>query len=176
LSSAGRKRSARRAELLERVFNFGRENSDATVFFHEKMATLVGLHGTDYKTLSVLDRLGPLSAGEIADHTGLATASVTNLIDRLESKGFVRRARDEKDRRRVLVEPVADWVAKNRPYFAPMMQSLARLLERYSDDELEVIADFLSRNAERLREDTKKLRQHEPAPPSGAPRRHRAPP
>jgi hypothetical protein len=30
-----------------------------------------------------------MSAGEIARHAGLATASVTNLVDRLERKGFV---------------------------------------------------------------------------------------
>jgi DNA-binding MarR family transcriptional regulator len=70
--------------------------------------------------------------------------------------------RDDKDRRRVLVEPVADWVEVNRPLFAPMLQSLARLLERYSDKELEVIVDFLARNAERLRVDTKKLQSNEP--------------
>ena len=158
----GRKHDAERELVLEKLRRVGREHSDATVFFHEKMALLLGLHGTDYKTLSVLDRLGPMSAGEIAEHTGLATASVTNLIDRLESKGFVRRVRDEKDRRRVLVEPVADWVEANRPLFAPMLQSLARLLDRYSNQELQVIVDFLSRNAERLRADTKKLQSKEP--------------
>jgi hypothetical protein len=36
----------------------------------------------------------PLGAGDIARHSALATASVTNLLDRLEQKGFVRRVRD----------------------------------------------------------------------------------
>ena len=47
--------------------------------------TRLGLHPTDYKVLSILDRMGPLGAGEVGRHNGLATASVTNLIDRRPS-------------------------------------------------------------------------------------------
>ncbi|MGH7555374.1 MAG: MarR family transcriptional regulator, partial [Longimicrobiales bacterium] len=74
--------------MLARV---GHEHSDATVLFHARLAGFLDLHPTDYKTLSVLERLGPMSAGDIARHSGLATASVTNLIDRLERKGFAHR-------------------------------------------------------------------------------------
>src|SRR5690606_11278709 len=96
----------------------GRENSDATVLFHATMASLLDLHPTDYKTLGLLERLGPLSAGEIARHAGLAPASVTNLVDRLEHRGFVRRVHDTADRRRVLVVPVMDRVEGARGRFA----------------------------------------------------------
>jgi DNA-binding MarR family transcriptional regulator len=112
---------------------------------------------TDYKTLGLLERLGPLSAGEIATHSGLASASVTNLLDRLERKGFVRRVRDATDRRRVLVEPVMDRLAAAGEQFASTRRSLSELVERYSTGELAVIADFLARNAERLRGETRKL-------------------
>lgn len=135
----------------------GRENSDATVLFHSLLAGVMDLHPTDYKTLGILERLGPMSAGEIARLSGLATASATNLIDRLERKGFVRRARDSADRRRVLVEPVRDRVAASRELFASTRKSLALLFERYSSRDLAVIADFLGRNAERLREETRRL-------------------
>lgn len=135
----------------------GRDHSDATVIFHSTIARRLDLSPTDYKTLGVLQRRGPMSAGEIAKHTGLATASVTSLIDRLESKGFVRRVHDSKDRRRVMVEPAGDRVAGAPRLFASTRQSLARLFGRYSDRDLAVIADFLSRNAERLRAETSKL-------------------
>src|SRR5204863_2167293 len=104
----GRRRAPGRAEVLEEFGRVGREHSDATVLFHGVMAGLLDLHPTDYKTLGILERLGPMSAGEIASHSGLASASVTNLLDRLERKGFVRRVRDAADRRRVLAEPVMD--------------------------------------------------------------------
>jgi DNA-binding MarR family transcriptional regulator len=149
--------SSGREELVERLARVGREHSDATVLFHAAQAQLLELHLTDYKTLGVLQRVGPLPAGEIARVTGLATASVTNLIDRLERKGFVRRVDDPADRRRVLVEAVPERTNSAAPRFASTRRSLARLYERYSDKELAVIADFLTRNAERLRDETAKL-------------------
>jgi DNA-binding MarR family transcriptional regulator len=152
-----RKPAPTRAEVLEAFARVGREHSDATVLFHGVMASLLDLHPTDYKTLGILERLGPMSAGEIATHSGLASASVTNLLDRLERKGFVRRVRDSTDRRRVLVEPVRDRLTAAGERFASTRRSLARLVEQYSTRDLAVITDFLARNAERLRAETTKL-------------------
>jgi DNA-binding MarR family transcriptional regulator len=146
-----------RKQILDRIAVVGREHSDATVLFHGLIASKLELHPTDYKVLGILERLGPMTAGEIARHSGLATASVTNLIDRLEQRGFARRVRDTDDRRRVLVESVQDRLTAGRSLFASTRRSLAALLEKYSDAELALIGDFLSRNAERLREETRKL-------------------
>ncbi|HEU4800790.1 MAG TPA: MarR family transcriptional regulator [Gemmatimonadales bacterium] len=149
--------SRHRRTLLDELARVGRENSDATVLFHAGVASLLGLHATDYKVLGMLERTGPMSAGEIARRSGLAAASVTNLIDRLEHKGFIRRVKDPADRRRTIVETVVDRVAGARALFASTRRSLARLYDRYPDRDLAVIADFLQRNAERLRIETGKL-------------------
>lgn len=151
--------SAARQRILAELARVGREHSDATVLFHSTLASQLGLHPTDYKALGMLERLGPLSAGDIARHSGLATASVTSLIDRLEAKGFVRRVRDDNDRRRVLVESVRDRLVAARSAFASTIASLAALFEQYSDRELAVIADFLARNTERLRDETLELQE-----------------
>jgi DNA-binding MarR family transcriptional regulator len=127
------------------------------VLFHATMAERLGLNPSDEKTMSVLQRLGPMSAGEIAEHTGLATASVTNLIDRLVRKGYIQRARDPNDRRRVIVEASPDKVAVAQRLFRSTARSLARLYEGYSVEELDVIANFLLRNAERLRTELARL-------------------
>ncbi len=42
-----------------------------------------------------------MSAGELAEATGLSSAATTTLLDRLERKGFVQRERDTVDRRKV---------------------------------------------------------------------------
>jgi DNA-binding MarR family transcriptional regulator len=160
---AQEKRQPTRDQILQELARVGRENSDATVLFHAAMAKLLDLHPTDYKALGVLERRGAMSAGEIARITGLATASVTNLVDRLEQKGFVRRKHDPSDRRRILVEAIADRVTSARSLFASTTRSLARLFRRYSEADLAVIADFLGRNAERLREETRKLESMPPA-------------
>ena len=152
-----------RSEILDELARVGREHSDATVLFHANVASLLDLHPTDYKVLGILLTSGPLSAGEIARQSGLATASVTNLIDRLEQKKFVRRLADPADRRRVLVEAVGDRLTSARSLLASTRQSLARLYDRYSDRDLGVIADFLHQNAERLRAETVKLAANAPA-------------
>jgi len=159
-----------RQEILEELARVGREHSDATVLFHASVASLLDLHPTDYKVLGILERSGPLGAGEIAQRSGLANASVTNLIDRLAQKGFVRRVADPTDRRRVMVEAIAERLAHARTLFASTRRSLAQLFDRYSDDDLSVIADFLRRNAERLRGETSKLARAVPAAEPG-PRR-----
>lgn len=146
-----------RRQILAELARAGREHSDATVLFHATMASLLDLHPTDYKALSILERSGALSAGELARRSRLAAASVTNLIDRLERKGFVRRMPCADDRRRVMVEPVRDRVTAARALFASTQRSLSELWETYSDEDLAVIADFLDRNAERLRAETTKL-------------------
>ena len=146
-----------RAAILEVLARVGREHSDATVLFHSTIASLLGLHPTDYKVLGILERSGPMSAGDIARSSGLAMASVTNLVDRLEQKGFVRRMRSSRDRRQVLIEPAVGREAAARQLFASTRRSLARLYAKYSDRELSVIADFLDRNGDRLRIETRKV-------------------
>jgi DNA-binding MarR family transcriptional regulator len=169
------KRRPARSQILDELARVGRENSDATVLFHSTIASLLDLHATDYKVLGILERLGPMSAGEIARQSGLAAASVTNLIDRLEQKGFVRRVADPADRRRVMVEAVRDRVTGAGELFASTLRSLGRLWERYSDRELAVIADFLGANAERLRIETTKLASDTvPATPAPAASRRRS--
>lgn len=119
--------SARRRQLVEAILFAGRESSAATVMFHTAVAARAGLTATDSKTLDTLIRVGPVTAGELARHTGLATASVTSLIDRLEQKGLVRRARDARDRRRVMVEPIRERIARRRCGVRFRAQGLCRV-------------------------------------------------
>ena len=145
-----------RADLLAALRRVCRDHSDATVLFHSALAAELGLHPTDYKALGVVDRLGPMSAGELGRYTGLAAASVTNLIDRLEAKGYLRREPDPTDRRRVLLHADVTEVSENE-FFASWQRSTARMWERYTDSELAVILDFLGDTAERLRARTEAI-------------------
>src|SRR4051812_4268905 len=99
---------AARKELLERMHLQGRQLSVATIMFHQAVADRLGLRATDHKCVDLLVRKGPLTAGELAQQTGLTTGAVTGMIDRLVKAGYVRREDDPNDRRRVIVrvEPV----------------------------------------------------------------------
>lgn len=141
-----------RERLLEEVLQASRESSSLAIFFHTRMAERVGLGATEEKTLGLLGRFGPLTAGEIAVHTGLTTPSVTGLLDRLENKGMVQRVRDPHDRRRVIVEPNQERLAELDQLFHSLQEAFREVLESYSDEQLATIADFLTRSAQRSQE------------------------
>lgn len=132
-----------------------------TVMFHQAASLLVGLNATDGKCLSVLRETGPITAGEMAKITGLTTGAVTGVIDRLEAHGFVRRAADLHDRRRVVIEPIES--ATNREelhqIFAPLAEAtMSEFINRYTDEELALVLDFVRRGAELMKAQTARLR------------------
>jgi DNA-binding MarR family transcriptional regulator len=66
----------------------------------------LGLELFEYDALSALRRQGgpfSLPATELARETDLSTGAMTNRIDRLEERGFVKRQPDKNDRRSVIV-------------------------------------------------------------------------
>jgi DNA-binding MarR family transcriptional regulator len=148
----------RRAELLEQLALAGRASSAATVMFHTAVAARQGLSASEEKALDLLERSGPLTAGELARQSGLAPASVTALINRLEAKGFARRVQNPSDRRSVLVEVDPERVSATvAPLFADWVGSLQELYAGYTDEQLEVILHFLNEAARRQREATARL-------------------
>ena len=149
--------TARRTELLAALGEAGRAHSNAAVMFHAALSARMDLGATEEKALDLLERLGPLTAGDIARHSGLAPASASGLIDRLERKGFVRRVRDGADRRRVIVEVVPESIAGFAGLFADFVARLDELYAGYDDDQLALILDFLRRSAEVQREATARL-------------------
>ena len=51
--------------------------------------------------LRFLEQQGSLTAGEVAEHVGVAPSAVTAMTDRLCAQGIVERVRDTDDRRQV---------------------------------------------------------------------------
>ena len=70
----------------------------------------LGLELFEYDVLSALRRQGKpyaLPATRLASATGLSSGAMTNRVDGLEERGLVRRRRDRKDRRGVVVSLTA---------------------------------------------------------------------
>ena len=53
--------------------------------------------------LDHLDEIDPTTVNDLSRHMGVTPATMSLAIDRLEDKGYVQRARDPGDRRRVLL-------------------------------------------------------------------------
>jgi DNA-binding MarR family transcriptional regulator len=131
-------------EVLERFTWYMREQSALTVMFHARVAEQMGLSATDEKCLDLAMRAdGPLTAGRIAELSGLSTGAVTGVIDRLERAGYVRRVRDPHDRRKVLVEVTVGDVDKFGAPFEKARDSLVEVLEHFDVAELDVIERYL---------------------------------
>lgn len=133
------------------------------VLFHTRLAEQVGLGPTDEKVLELVGRYGRPSARDLAVHTGLAANSITNVLDRLAARGFVRRERDPDDGRRVLVVATEDGAQRIGRYFVDLMTRLAALNEDYSTQELQLIAAYQARVAD-VQEDAARLLT-DPGPP-----------
>lgn len=118
--------------------------------------------------LSFLSDAEPLTAGQLAEATGLTTGSVTIMIDRLEKAGYVQRAKDPTDRRRVIVRPLTERIERDiAPLYASIAEAWGQAIERYSTPELAVILDMLTRSVVLLQEQTAALRSgdiHSTAP------------
>lgn len=109
----------------------------------------LGVHRTDTRLLDVLQMSDGMSAGELARAGHLSPAAVTAALDRLENAGYVRRFRDEADRRRVLVE-VTDRMQKlSRELHGPLAASGAEMMSGFSEPQLLAVRDLL-REATRL--------------------------
>jgi DNA-binding MarR family transcriptional regulator len=106
-------------------------------------AEQIGINVTDLNCLNILALGGRLTAGELAKRTGLTTASITGVLDRLEEAGFVRRERDPGDRRRVIVRLDAGRGMRDvAPVFAPVIAAWRDVAAQYTDDELRLILGF----------------------------------
>jgi MarR family len=151
--------SQERAELAMAFVAAVRKTGSLFHLMSQAAADKIGVNATDLNCMNILSFSGQLTAGELAKATGLTTASITGVVDRLEQAGFVRRERDPHDRRRVVV-----WLDVERalgtivPVFGPMMGAWRRMADTYTDDELRLIVGYYGQMEQILREHLAKLR------------------
>ena len=98
-----------------------------------------------------------MSAGELAEATGLSSAATTTLLDRLERKGFVERERDTVDRRKVRVAMTPTGRELVGDLYGPLRDG-SQGLARFTDAELEKVLDFLGEATELVDRHRRRLR------------------
>ncbi|KFU81552.1 DNA-binding transcriptional regulator, MarR family [Amycolatopsis lurida] len=142
------------AEELARFAHLGRESSTLTVLRHARIAERMGLSATDHKVLELAGQApGPLTAGRIAELTGLSTGAVTGVMDRLEKAGLARRVRDTADRRKVLIEVVPGAMERHAPLFESAYTTMKTVLEQFSPEERKVLERFQGAVLDGLRDE-----------------------
>lgn len=150
--------STPRQHLIDELNQAVQLTGNRTVIFTHLIADHIGLSASEFECLDFLQQCGAVPAGRLADLTGLTTGAITGLINRLERAGFVRRRTDPTDRRRVLVEAVANQAATNKiiQLYQPVSQGFSEIVEHYSDEEIATITRYLSESVamiERITDD-----------------------
>jgi len=139
----------RRRELLNRLWDLGRTMSTQTVFLHQAIAQSVGLNATDTKCVDLILRAaeGTVTAGWLAETTGLTTGAITHVLDRLEQRQVVERVRDPRDRRKVFVRVRLESLQPLLPKYEAIARAYMEVLEKFTTEELKLICIYLERTS-----------------------------
>lgn len=107
------------------------------------VAARLGVTDTDVQCLHVLARHGPATPGALAERVNLTTGSASRMVDRLVAAGCVRRVADPGDRRRVLVEPTEEGVARVGAAYAGLVERTRAELADVDEETLAALLRFV---------------------------------
>ena len=131
-------------DLRNDILRAMRRLGDIARMQHEAASRGLEQDATASWFFTLLALRGPLTAGRLADLTGLTSGGVTNVLDRLERAGLVQRRRDPADRRKVIVVAGPKAVARYAAEGNARLAHLDAVLRRRDAGELTVICRFLS--------------------------------
>ncbi|HEX4005873.1 MAG TPA: MarR family winged helix-turn-helix transcriptional regulator [Acidobacteriaceae bacterium] len=136
--------SAKRKQLLPALNRAVRLFIAGSGLYSQRVAEKLSLHPTDMQFLNLLDLLGPVTPGMLAQCSGLSSGGVTVVLDRLEKAGYVRRSSNPDDRRSVLVGLVAARQKRVTANYESIQSQFESMLVGFSDEELETILKFFA--------------------------------
>ena len=154
-----------RANIREEFSREVRQFTEINASFLRVAATRIGIAVTDMQVLDILDLIGPATAGQLADLTGLTTGAITRILDRLEKAGLVCRERDPTDGRKVIVrlERGKDEMSKVRSILDSVEKTWDEVASRYDDEQIAFLLQFLKYSNTRSRKELAQLQQEVPA-------------
>jgi DNA-binding MarR family transcriptional regulator len=134
--------SREKGQRVDELLSLSRAHEAANEAFDDVACEKLGINRTDLRCLNIVDNQGPMTAGRLADLSGLTTAAVTAVLDRLERAGYARRVRDQPDRRQVIVELTPLLAERAGPIWGPLRDEAMTRLERMSIEELTGVMEF----------------------------------
>lgn len=146
-------------DLKFKVLMAARDNGINSILFRNTLAKKFGLNLTESLCLTMLGINGASTPTQLAHHTGLATGSTTTMLDRLEKKNIIRRKPNPNDRRGVIIEITEEYSTAAQKLVSGVQKAHQELISQYSDEELKIITDFLSRFTENMIEHSKQIEE-----------------
>ncbi len=129
-------------KLADELISLARAHEAANDAFDEVACQKLGINRTDLRCLNIVDNQGSMTAGRLAELSGLTTAAITSVLDRLERAGYARRVRDQEDRRQVMVELTPLLEERAGPIWGPLGDEAKAQLARMTVEELQSLTDF----------------------------------
>ena len=145
-------------DIVTRVRKLSQQYAYTSIQMHETIGRKAGLSGTDHKYLGFLIEKGQMTAGELANLTGLTTGAVTGLIDRFEKKKLVKRQFADDDRRKVFIKPNTENImALFVPLYKEFRNKSEKLIASFSDKEVKILEAYFTQAIGIMNETTDKL-------------------
>jgi DNA-binding MarR family transcriptional regulator len=151
-------RTKTRAELLEELEHAMRKSSAQGTIYASAVADSAGISSSDMDCMDFINLEGRMTAGRLAELTGLTTGAITGVVDRMEKAGLVRRERDADDRRKVYIVPAAESMARLGRLYEPLQRAMQQQSSRYSDAELKLLLRYASESYQSILEATARLK------------------
>ena len=113
--------------------------------FERQVGAALEVNTTDLSAMEHLIQEGSLTPGELSRRLDISTAATTLVVDRLVALGHAQRHPHSSDRRKVVVVPAQESVARAFQQLYPVIGGVAAVTQELSDDERIVIEAFLAR-------------------------------
>ena len=115
------------------------------ILYNQRVADQVGMNSTDMQCIHLLELMGPLTPGKLAECTSLTTGGVTVVLDRLEKAGHICREPNPDDRRSVVVHLQPDTMKGMAEHYAAINRQMDAFLTAYPERKLETVLEFLTK-------------------------------
>ncbi|MFF3669714.1 MarR family winged helix-turn-helix transcriptional regulator [Microtetraspora malaysiensis] len=149
---------ADRGAATDRVIDAMPDWVTASVQLNSLIADHMGVVPSDFACLHALNRGGPATAAALADRVGLTPGSLSRMIDRLEAAGLVQRLPDPHDRRKTLIEPTTEGLARISDYYAGLNVRTRDVLADFTDDQLDSVLRFVQATHTATQDEVDRLR------------------
>jgi DNA-binding MarR family transcriptional regulator len=143
-SAAHEAKRARRRRIAAAKQSLRELRIELAVLNH-RIGSRIEIRDIDFDCLEIITRHGPISPTALARRVGVHLATMTGILARLEGGGWIVRDRVENDRRAVVVRAVRDKQRDIVRLCDDMNSSLDEILEGYSDDQIDLVVEFLRR-------------------------------
>ncbi|SNS78509.1 DNA-binding transcriptional regulator, MarR family [Sphingopyxis indica] len=129
----------------DRIIDAFQRMIPSLVLMNDRVAKKFDLLAVDMQVLHIIAlSSSPVTPSAIAETSDIPPSSITRILDRLETRGFIRRAADGFDQRRTRIEAVREAIAPVKDEFETFAHDMRSMTRGFDDRSLAAIARFMT--------------------------------